>query len=168
MPSVFGYVGLGSNLGHREENLRAGLIAMARGGVAPTAVSSVWETEPVGGAGPLWFLNMVARVTTVLTPEAVLAVLLAVERERGRERSQANAPRTLDLDLLTLGDLRRDAPDLRLPHPRLGSRRFVLAPLAELAPEFEPRLAALDDPHRVISRGKLALPETLLVYSPAL
>ena len=165
---MLGYVGLGSNVGDREENLRAGLIAMARGGVSPVAVSSIWETEPVDGAGPAWFLNMVARVDTLLTPEDVLAVLLAAERERGRERVRPNAPRELDLDLLMLGGLRRNAPDFMLPHPRLGSRRFVLAPLAELAPEFAPGLAALADPHEVLRRGKLALPETLPVYSPAL
>lgn len=165
---MLGYVGLGSNIGDREEHLRAGLLAMARRGVSAVAVSSLWETEPVDGAGPDWFLNMVARVATDLTPEDVLAVLLAVERERGRNRRRPNAPRELDLDLLMLGDLRRNAPDLTLPHPRLSSRRFVLAPLAELAPEFAAALANLHDPHEVRKIGKLALPETLPVYSPAL
>jgi len=165
---MLGYVGLGSNLGDREEHLRAGLIAMAKGGVSPVAVSSLWETEPVDGAGPNWFLNMVARVATLLTPDEVLGVLLAAERERGRERGRPNAPRELDLDLLTLGGLRCTTPSLTLPHPRLWSRRFVLAPLAELAPEFARGLAALDDRHEVRRTGKLALPETLPVYSPAL
>jgi 2-amino-4-hydroxy-6-hydroxymethyldihydropteridine diphosphokinase len=165
---MLGYVGLGSNIGDREEHLRAGLLAMARGGVSPTAVSSLWETEPVDGAGPAWFLNMVALVSTNLSPEAVLAVLLAAERERGRERRRPNAPRELDLDLLTLGGLTRSTADLTLPHPRLWSRRFVLAPLAELSPEFAYGLAALDDPHEVRLIGKLALPETLPLYSRAL
>jgi 2-amino-4-hydroxy-6-hydroxymethyldihydropteridine diphosphokinase len=165
---MLGYVGLGSNLGDREEHLREGLIAIARAGVVPVAVSSLWETEPVDGAGPAWFLNMVARVATPLAPEAVLAVLLAAERGRGRKRGRPNAPRELDLDLLLLGGLRRSTPELTLPHPRLWSRRFVLAPLAELAPEFARALSALDDPHEVRKAGKLALPETLPVYSPAL
>jgi len=165
---MLGYVGLGSNIGDREEHLRAGLLAMARGGLSPAAVSSLWETEPVGGAGPAWFLNMVARVSTDLPPEEVLAVLLAVERERGRERRRPNAPRELDLDLLMLGGLTLSAPNLTLPHPRLWSRRFVLAPLAELAPEFAHGLAVLDDPHEARMIGKLAMPETLPVYSPAL
>jgi 2-amino-4-hydroxy-6-hydroxymethyldihydropteridine diphosphokinase len=165
---MVGYVGLGSNVGDREAHLRAGLVAMARGGVVPVAVSSVWETEPVNGAGPALFLNMVARVATELSPEDVLAVLLAAERARGRERRRANAPRELDLDLLTLGDLARDTPELKLPHPRLLSRRFVLAPLAELEPDFAGALAGLDDPHAVARIGTLALPETLPVYSPAL
>jgi 2-amino-4-hydroxy-6-hydroxymethyldihydropteridine diphosphokinase len=165
---MLGYVGLGSNLGDREEHLRAGVLAMARGGLSPVALSSLWETEPVDGAGPGWFLNMVARIDTPLSPEDVLDVLMAAERERGRVRRQPNAPRELDLDLLMLGGLRRSTPALTLPHPRLETRRFVLAPLAELAPEFESRLAALHDRHEVRWAGKLALPETLPVYSPAL
>jgi 2-amino-4-hydroxy-6-hydroxymethyldihydropteridine diphosphokinase len=165
---MLGYVGLGSNVGDREGHLRAGLLAMARGGVSPVAVSSLWETEPVDGAGPGWFLNMVVRVSTDRSPEEVLAVLLAAERARGRKRGSPNAPRELDLDVLTLGDLRYRTPDLTLPHPRMGSRRFVLAPLAEIAPEYARALAALDDPHEVRRLGKLALPETLPVYSRAL
>jgi 2-amino-4-hydroxy-6-hydroxymethyldihydropteridine diphosphokinase len=165
---MLGYVGLGSNIGDREEHLRAGLVAMARGGVPPVAISSLWETEPVGGAGPTWFLNLVARVATELPPEEVLEVLLAAERDRGRHRARPNAPRELDLDLLTLGELRRSAPELTLPHPRLWSRRFVLAPLAEIDPEFAGALARLVDPHQARRIGKLALPETLPVYSPAL
>jgi len=158
---MLGYIGLGSNIGDREEHL-------ARAGVFPVTVSSLWETEPVDGAGPDWFLNMVARVTTDLAPERILDVLLSSERERGRERRRPNAPRELDLDLLLLGDLRLNTPRLTVPHPRLWSRRFVLAPLAEIAPEFAGALAALDDPHEARRIGKLALPETLPVYSPAL
>ena len=165
---MLGYIGLGSNIGDREEHLRAGLVAMARAGVAPLTVSSLWETEPVDGAGPTWFLNMVARIATELAPERILDVLLSVERERGRERRRPNAPRELDLDLLLLGDLEVNTPRLTVPHPRLWSRRFVLAPLAEIAPEFAGALAALDDPHEARKIGKLALPETLPVYSPAL
>jgi 2-amino-4-hydroxy-6-hydroxymethyldihydropteridine diphosphokinase len=165
---MLGYIGLGSNIGDREEHLRAGLLAMARAGVSPVTVSSLWETEPVDGAGPDWFLNMVARVTTDLLPERILDVLLSSERERGRQRRQPNAPRELDLDLLLLGDLQLNTARLTVPHPRLWSRRFVLAPLAEIAPEFAGALAALDDPHEARRIGKLALPETLPVYSPAL
>jgi len=168
MRRMVGYVGLGSNVGDREEHLREGLCAMARGGVSPVAVSSLWETEPVDGAGPGWFLNMVARVATDRPPEEILEVLLAAELGRGRKRRRPNAPRELDLDLLLLGEAKRSTPSLTLPHPRMWSRRFVLAPLAELAPEFEGRLAALNDPHEVRRLGKLALPETLPVYSRAL
>jgi len=165
---MLGYIGLGSNIGDREEHLSAGLLAMARAGVFPMTVSSLWETEPVDGAGPDWFLNMVACVATDLAPERILEVLLSAERERGRERRRPNAPRELDLDLLLLGDVRMNTPQLTVPHPRLWSRRFVLAPLAEIAPEFAGALAGLDDPHEARRIGKLALPETLPVYSPAL
>jgi len=168
MRPMLGYVGLGSNVGDREEHVRAGLLAMARGGVSPVVVSSLWETEPVDGAGPEWFLNMVARVSTDRSPEEILGVLLAGERERGRKRRRPNAPRELDLDLLMLGDLRLNTPHLTLPHPRLWLRRFVLAPLAEIAPEFAGALATLNDPHAAHRIGPLALPETLPVYSPAL
>ena len=168
MPHMLGYVGLGSNVGDREEHLRAGVFAMARGGVSPVAFSSLWETEPVDGAGPGWFLNMVAGVSTELEPEAVLEVLLAAERERGRVRRGPNTPRELDLDLLLLGELTRSTPSLTLPHPRMRSPRFVLAPLAEIAPEFAGALLALEDPHEVRRGGKLALLETLPVYSRAL
>ena len=141
---------------------------MAKGGVRPVAVSSLWETEPVNGAGPGWFLNMAARVDTALSPEEVLEVLLAAERARGRKRLAPNAPRELDCDLLVLGNLERSTPELTLPHPRMLSRRFVLAPLAELAPEYEAALASLDDRHEARRAGKLALPESLPVYSRAL
>jgi 2-amino-4-hydroxy-6-hydroxymethyldihydropteridine diphosphokinase len=164
---MLGYVGLGSNVGDREAHLRDALIAMNRAGVAPVAVSSVWETEPVDGAGPGWFLNMVARIATDLSPEAVLAALQEIEHAQGRLPGTKNAPRELDLDLLILGGLQRRSPALTLPHPRMWSRRFVLAPLAELDPQLAGGLASLDDTHEVRKLGALALPETLSVYSPA-
>lgn len=174
---MVGYVGLGSNVGDREGHLRAGIVALASGGLAVRTVSSVWETEPVGGAGPSWFLNMVARVETSLDPEGALAILLTAERARGRLRTRPNAPRELDLDLLLLGDLTRASGFLELPHPRLWTRGFVLAPLAEIAPELVnpvtgrtvvDELQALGDRHVVRRLGPLALLETLPVYSRAL
>ncbi len=162
-----GYVALGSNLGDREGHLRRGLLGMARRGVLPVSLSSVWETEPVGTDDPLWFLNMAARVRTQLRPLDVLRALLAVEAEAGRVRRGRNAPRELDLDLLTLGALRKKGPLLTLPHPRMWERRFVLAPLAELAPglrnprtgrTIERELEELRDRHEVRRRGELAFP----------
>jgi len=130
------YVALGSNLGDREGFLREGVAGMRRRGLVPRGLSSVWETEPVDSPEPLWFLNMVAEVETELAPRRVLELLLDVEREVGRVRTVRNAPRALDLDLLLLDDLRMDDAGLTLPHPRMWMRRFVLAPLAELAPEL--------------------------------
>jgi 2-amino-4-hydroxy-6-hydroxymethyldihydropteridine diphosphokinase len=174
---VVGYLALGSNLGDREAHLREGLRAIVRAGISVTAISSVWETEAVGGAGPAPFLNMAARIETDLAPESVLAAALEAERERGRTRLRPNAPRELDVDLLVLGDLRRDEAALTLPHPRMWERRFVLAPLAELAPELvrgatgrsvADELASLVDPHGVRRVGALYTSEGAPLYSRAL
>ncbi|HEX5044773.1 MAG TPA: 2-amino-4-hydroxy-6-hydroxymethyldihydropteridine diphosphokinase [Candidatus Polarisedimenticolaceae bacterium] len=165
--TVRGYVALGSNLGDREGSLRAGLLGMRRRGLPARALSSVWETEPVDSPEPLWFLNMVAEVETGLSPRHVLDLLLEVEREVGRVRSVRNAPRALDLDLLLLGDLEVEEEGLILPHPRMWARRFVLAPLHELAPELrDPRsgrtvaeaLAALPPEPAARPRGPLYTP----------
>ena len=165
--AVEGYVGLGSNLGDREVYLRAGIEGLARRGLVPHALSSVWETQPVDTGEPLWFLNMAVRVATGLSPEEVLDRLLEVEAEAGRVRTSRNAPRVLDLDLLMLGNFRRDGGRLVLPHPRMWERRFVLAPLDEIAPGLvnpcsgrtvREELAALPDPHAVRKVGTLALP----------
>ncbi len=134
MSPMDGYIALGSNLGDREAHLRAGVEGMILEGIVPRAASSVWETEPVGSESSNAFLNMVVRVQTDRKPIEVLDSLLAIERGAGRVRGRRNEPRTLDLDLLLLGDVRLDDPRLVLPHPRMWDRRFVLAPLAELAP----------------------------------
>ncbi len=164
---VEGYIGLGSNLGDREAFLAVGVAGIARKGLAVLALSSVWETRPVDTEEPRWFLNMVARIATDLSPEDVLDRLLEVEAEAGRVRTSRNAPRVLDLDLLLLGSFRRHGPRLVLPHPRMWERRFVLAPLAELAPDLVrpdtgrtvlEELAALPDPDAARSVGTLALP----------
>ena len=174
---MVGYLALGSNLGDREEHLREGLRAIVRSGIAVTAISSVWETDAVGGAGPRPFLNMAARIETDLAPESVLAAAHEAERARGRVRLRPDAPRELDVDLLVLGDLRRDDATLTLPHPRMWGRRFVLAPLAEIAPELvrdatgrsvAEELAALDDPHGARRLGALYTSEGAPLYSRAL
>lgn len=136
MPRVDAYIALGSNLGDREAGLRAGIDGLVRCGLAPDALSSLWETEPVDCAEPLWFLNLVARARTGLPPLRVLSLLLEIERELGRVRTTRNAPRALDLDLLLLGDVRCEEPRLTLPHPRMWRRRFVLEPLAEIASDL--------------------------------
>ena len=134
MPAVTVYLGLGSNLGDREGHLERGLRALGARGVQVTAVSSIYETEPVGGPAQGPYLNLVAVGETSLSPEALMQAALEAEGEAGRVRTVRNAPRTLDVDILFHGALVRRTDALTLPHPRLHERRFVLVPLAELAP----------------------------------
>jgi 2-amino-4-hydroxy-6-hydroxymethyldihydropteridine diphosphokinase len=133
-PLVDAYIGLGSNLGDRRARLRRAVADLSAAGLRPTEVSSVWETEPIDVEPPLWFLNMAARLETGLAPLDLLDVLLDLERRAGRVRGASGAPRELDLDLLVMDDLRVEHPRLLLPHPRMWQRRFVLEPLAEIAP----------------------------------
>ncbi|MCB9915001.1 MAG: 2-amino-4-hydroxy-6-hydroxymethyldihydropteridine diphosphokinase [Planctomycetes bacterium] len=134
------YVALGSNLGVPSERLDAACAALrATPGIERVRVSSYHATAAVGGpAAQPDYLNAVAELDTTLGPEELLARLQAIEAAEGRERATEVrwGPRRLDLDLLLHGDARRDADALALPHPRLEERRFVLAPLAELAPEL--------------------------------
>jgi 2-amino-4-hydroxy-6-hydroxymethyldihydropteridine diphosphokinase len=129
-------LGLGSNLGDREAAIREALSRLAARGFRTTAQSSLWLTAPLGGPPQGDFLNAAVAGETGLAPEHLLAAALDVERELGRVRTVPNGPRTIDVDLLFYGGLRRAGPGLVLPHPRLHQRRFVLAPLAEIAPEF--------------------------------
>jgi 2-amino-4-hydroxy-6-hydroxymethyldihydropteridine diphosphokinase len=133
------YVGLGSNLGDREEMLhRAIALLAAVPGAEVVAFSSIRETDPVGLTEQPLFLNAVAAVETTLRPRELLGELLEIERELGRTREGPRfGPRTIDLDLLLYGDETVDEPGLTVPHPRLGERRFALEPLAELDPELD-------------------------------
>ena len=172
MAAMDGYIGLGANLGDRRRNLEIGLEGLDRHGLSPRAVSSIWETEPVGTPEPRWFWNMAVEVETNRDPLELLETLLEIERAAGRVRGERNAPRTLDLDLLLIGDLILDDPRLRVPHPAMWNRRFVLEPLAEIAPEVrnpidgrtvdQTRRALTDCP--VVRRlGHLASDGTLLI-----
>ena len=134
------FVAFGSNLGDREATIRAALAALAaEPGVDVVAISSLEETDPVGYLDQPRFLNGAAELRTELSPRALLDLLLAVEARFGRDRSAvpAQGPRTLDLDLLLYGNERIDEPGLRIPHPRLHERAFVLEPLAELDAALE-------------------------------
>jgi len=132
-----GYVALGSNVGDRRANLALGLAGMVERSLAPTRRSSIWASEPVGASTPEWFLNMVVQIRSSKSALEVLDGLLDIERAAGRIRTAVrNAPRTLDLDLLTLGDATVASERLTLPHPRMWQRRFVLAPLAEIDPDL--------------------------------
>jgi 2-amino-4-hydroxy-6-hydroxymethyldihydropteridine diphosphokinase len=136
--SRIAYVGLGSNLGDREENLRAALTQLERHGLEVEAVSSLYETEPIGEIlDQPEFLNAVARIRTSLQPEGVLDVCKGIEAEGGRMfAAPRHGPRRIDLDLLLFGDLEVSSERLTIPHPELTTRRFVLVPLLELDPEL--------------------------------
>jgi 2-amino-4-hydroxy-6-hydroxymethyldihydropteridine diphosphokinase len=130
------FVGLGSNLGDRLAALDGALVALAAlPATRLVARSSYYESAPLDAPGGD-YLNAVARLRTSLAPLALLRALQAVEARHGRERPFANAPRTLDLDLLLYGDIALQTEQLTLPHPRLHERAFVLMPLAEIAPEL--------------------------------
>jgi 2-amino-4-hydroxy-6-hydroxymethyldihydropteridine diphosphokinase len=134
------YIGLGSNLGDRVATLRAAVEALGEAdGVEVVAVSTLVDTEPVGFLDQPRFLNGVAVLETALPARELLGLLLAVEARFGRDRAAvpAQGPRTLDLDLLLYGTDAIEEEGLRVPHPRLHERGFVLAPLAEVAPGLE-------------------------------
>ena len=130
------YVGLGANLGDRERTLRDAVDALgAEDGIGVVAVSTLRETDPVGVGDQPRFVNGVVALDTTLAARELLDRLLAIEQRFGRVRVLGeHGPRTLDLDLLLYGDEELDEPGLTVPHPRLHERRFVLEPLAELAP----------------------------------
>ena len=132
------FVGLGSNLGDRRAFLAAAVDGLRRGGDV-LAVSPLYETEPVGGpAGQGAYLNAVVELFTRDTPRGLLGRCHALEEAAGRVRAERWGPRTLDADLLYVEGCEVDEPDLTVPHPRLWERRFVLAPLADLAPDLVP------------------------------
>jgi 2-amino-4-hydroxy-6-hydroxymethyldihydropteridine diphosphokinase len=131
------WIGLGSNLGDRLGYLKTALGMIERiPETALTAVSSFYDTAPVGKVDQPRFLNAVAEVTTELSPLALMRELLAIEDHCGRIRRDMWGPRTLDLDLLIFGDVEVCSDELTVPHPRIAERAFVLMPLAEIAPDL--------------------------------
>ena len=128
------YLSLGSNLGDREANLRAGSAALPAAGVRVSKVSSFYETEPVDYRYQPWFLNCVVQGATDREPLALLRDLLRIEAQLGSRKEFRKGPRLLDMDILLFGDETIETPELQVPHPRMLERRFVLVPLAEIAP----------------------------------
>lgn len=129
------HLSAGSNLGDRMANLRRALAGLAAEGLRIRRVSSVYHTEPVGYRDQPWFFNIAVELETRLSPRSLLRACRIVEEAGGRTRPCIGGPRAIDLDILLYGDAIVDEPDLQIPHPRMAGRRFVLQPLAEIAPE---------------------------------
>jgi 2-amino-4-hydroxy-6-hydroxymethyldihydropteridine diphosphokinase len=128
------YLSLGSNIGNREAHLREAIRRLQSAGKL-RSVSSIYETEPVEFTDQPQFLNCAVALETSSTPEQLMLQLLTIEKAMGRQRIQKKGPRTIDLDILLYGDEVVDTPGLTIPHPAMQHRRFVLEPLAEIAPE---------------------------------
>ena len=129
------YLGLGSNLGNRRDNLDRALDFLSQR-LRIGKVSSIYDTEPVGNINQPRFLNLVCQVYTTLTPIELLALVKGIENKLGRVSGKSNAPRPIDIDILFYGDQVIETPELIVPHPRLAERAFVLIPLAEIALEL--------------------------------
>ena len=137
MRSARAYLGIGSNLGNRLAYLQLAVDELARlSGVHVVAVSRVYETAPVGGPPQDPYLNAVVAIDTDREPMAVLQACRLIEERAERVRDERWGPRTLDVDVLLLDDVRVDLPELTVPHPRMWERGFVLAPLRDVAPEL--------------------------------
>ena len=130
------YLGLGSNVGDREKTLQAAIDRLHSPDLRITRASSVYETEPRERRNQRWFLNLVVEAETDLFPRQLLGRIARIEQQLGRRRLAASGPRTIDIDILFFGNFAIETPDLTIPHPRFAERRFVLAPMVELAPEL--------------------------------
>jgi 2-amino-4-hydroxy-6-hydroxymethyldihydropteridine diphosphokinase len=128
------YLSLGSNLGDRAKNVREAISALREAGIKVTRISSTYETEPVDYLNQPWFLNIAVEAETELAPGALLRTLRGIETKMGSKKIIAKGPRLIDIDILLHADEVIDTPELQIPHPRLHLRRFVLEPLAEIAP----------------------------------
>jgi 2-amino-4-hydroxy-6-hydroxymethyldihydropteridine diphosphokinase len=140
------YLGIGSNLGERLTYLQLAVDELAAAdGVTVVGISPVYETAPVGGPEQPDYLNAVVAVDTSLTAHELLHIAQGIEAEADRVRTVRWGPRTLDVDVLLMGDERIDDPDLVVPHPRMAERAFVVVPLADLDPEWATRIPADGD-----------------------
>ncbi len=152
------YIALGTNVGDRDHNLREAIRFLAESGIQIQKISSIYETEPVDYLNQPWFLNAVLEAQTDLPPLDLLHKLRAIESAMGSKKPFAKGPRLIDLDILLYNNESIATPDLQVPHPRMLQRRFVLAPLAEIAPNLRhpdwpatatQLLASLKDPSAV-------------------
>lgn len=154
MPYV--YLSLGSNLGHKEENLKKALLAMKERNLWIQKKSHIYKTEPVGNPHQDWFLNMCVLVDTRYPPKTLLGKCQEIETLLGRVRTEEKwAQRPMDIDILFYEDMIVDEPDLTIPHPRMAERRFVLEPLNEIAPLFKHPVL-----HKTVHRLLVECPDT--------
>jgi len=130
------YLAFGSNLGDRERNIRDAVDKLNAAGVKVQKMSTIIETDPVGGPPQGFFLNAAGKAETRLEPMALLRTCQKIESELGRVRTDRNGPRTIDIDILLYDDLTMNTPELTIPHPRMRERHFVMWPLREIAPEI--------------------------------
>jgi 2-amino-4-hydroxy-6-hydroxymethyldihydropteridine diphosphokinase len=130
------YLGLGSNLGDREKNIHDAVDQLNASGVKVQKLSTIIETDPVGGPPQGFFLNAVAKAEADLAPTDLLKTCQVIESRLGRVRTDRNGPRTIDIDILLYDDLSINTPELMIPHPRMRERHFVMWPLREIAPEI--------------------------------
>lgn len=134
------YLSLGSNVGDRKANLCTAIATLPGAGVKVRRISSIYETEPVDLLEQPWFLNCVAEGETAVPAAALLQELRQIERRMGSKKLIASGPRLIDIDILLFGQHTIDTPELQVPHPRMHLRRFVLVPLAEIAPDLKHHL----------------------------
>jgi 2-amino-4-hydroxy-6-hydroxymethyldihydropteridine diphosphokinase len=130
------YLSLGSNVGDREHHLRDAISRLNKTEGRVATISSLYETEPVEVTDQDWFLNCALKLETSKTPAQLMSDVLEIECEMGRHRIQKKGPRAIDIDILLFNDTVQDLPELTIPHPAMAARRFVLEPLAEIAPDI--------------------------------
>jgi len=149
------YLSLGSNLGDRARNLQDAIAGLRRAGIEVTRISSMYETEPVDYLDQPWFLNCAAEAETELPAVALLKALRQIEADMGSKKLVSKGPRLIDLDILLYGEEAIDTPELQVPHPRMHLRRFVLEPLAEIAPNVRHPVSGLSAAEMLVnSRDK--------------
>jgi 2-amino-4-hydroxy-6-hydroxymethyldihydropteridine diphosphokinase len=131
------YLGLGSNLGNRKKNIESAISELNNAGIKVERISSLVETDPVGGPPQGKFLNAVIKAKTSFSPEDLLEKLKHIEKMLGRKKTIVNGPRTIDIDILLYSRLKVSTPQLTIPHPRMFTRPFVMEPLKEIEPEID-------------------------------